>query len=92
MLLLILAILFSGSSSASVAPPASELYNRFSTIIIIFKYQFLFIGYSPYHFTTFAEIVSGVVSNVVTALIKWVWSLKSTPKTGTDLSPDLTFP
>ncbi|KAE9449157.1 hypothetical protein C3L33_18945, partial [Rhododendron williamsianum] len=49
MLLLILSILFSGSSSASVAPPA--------------------------------KIVSGVVSNVVTALIKWVWSLKSTPKT-----------
>lgn len=33
-----------------------------------------------------AEIVSGVVSNVVSALVKWLWSLKSTTKTGTDLS------
>ncbi|KAF4376546.1 hypothetical protein F8388_025417 [Cannabis sativa] len=28
-----------------------------------------------------AKIVSGIVSNVVSALVKWLWSLKSTPKT-----------
>ncbi|GFY87173.1 NHL domain-containing protein [Actinidia rufa] len=28
-----------------------------------------------------AKIVSGVVSNVVSALIKWLWSLKTVPKT-----------
>ncbi|CAN1272835.1 hypothetical protein LINPERPRIM_LOCUS14741 [Linum perenne] len=30
-----------------------------------------------------AKIVAGVVSNVVSSLAKWIWSLKSNPKTGT---------
>ncbi|KAH0984805.1 hypothetical protein GBA52_011982 [Prunus armeniaca] len=33
-----------------------------------------------------AKIVTGVVSNVVSALVKWLWSLKSTTKTGTAVS------
>lgn len=60
--------------------------------LFLFSFFVSVLIYSPSHFTTIAEIVGGVVSNVVTALIKWLWSLKSTPKTGTDLSPDLTFP
>lgn len=33
-----------------------------------------------------AKIISGVVSNVAYALAKWLWSLKSTPKTSTAVS------
>lgn len=39
----------------------------------------LFSGSSSASATPPAKIVSGVVSNVVSALIKWIWSLKSTP-------------
>lgn len=48
-----------------------------------------------FHFCLFiiyvsAEIISGVLSNVVSGLVKWLWSLKTTTKTGIDFS--LTFP
>ncbi|PQM32914.1 uncharacterized protein Pyn_00805 [Prunus yedoensis var. nudiflora] len=33
-----------------------------------------------------AKILTGVVSNVFSALVKWLWSLKSTTKTGTAVS------
>ncbi|XP_062106814.1 uncharacterized protein LOC133818121 isoform X1 [Humulus lupulus] len=38
-------------------------------------------GYASVSATPPAKIVSGVVSNVVSALVKWLWSLKSTTKT-----------
>ncbi|PON52034.1 NHL repeat [Trema orientale] len=38
-------------------------------------------GYASASATPPAKIVSGVVSNVVSALVKWLWSLKSTTKT-----------
>ncbi|GMY13400.1 NHL repeat [Fagus crenata] len=41
----------------------------------------LFGGFSSVSATPPAKIVTGVVSNVVSALVKWLWSLKSTTKT-----------
>ncbi|KAM7509111.1 hypothetical protein LguiA_019564 [Lonicera macranthoides] len=41
----------------------------------------LFSCFSSASATPPAKIVSGVVSNVVSTLFKWLWSLKSTPKT-----------
>lgn len=39
-----------------------------------------------------AEIISSAASNVVSALVKWLWSLQSTPKTGTQaFHSELTF-
>ncbi|XP_075671999.1 uncharacterized protein LOC142641444 [Castanea sativa] len=43
----------------------------------------LFGGFSSVSATPPAKIVSGVVSNVVSALVKWLWSLKSTTTTKT---------
>ena len=36
-----------------------------------------------FHVLFLAEIVSGIVSNVASALVKWLWSLKSTTNIGT---------
>ncbi|XWS44203.1 hypothetical protein CRYUN_Cryun15aG0024100 [Craigia yunnanensis] len=41
----------------------------------------LFDGFSSVSATPPAKIVTSVVSNVVSALVKWLWSLKSAPKT-----------
>ncbi|XVF14128.1 hypothetical protein REPUB_Repub09cG0030600 [Reevesia pubescens] len=41
----------------------------------------LFNGFSSVSATPPAKIVTSVVSNVVSALVKWLWSLKSAPKT-----------
>ena len=47
----------------------------------------LSMAHSAYGISTFcAEIVRGVVSNVVSSLVKKLWSMKSTAKTGMDLS------
>lgn len=86
-LFLVLVFLISGCSSASATPAASEcmhihvtLFLRpFSVLVELFislKIESLF--------CVCAEIVGGVVTNVVSALFKWLWSLKSTPKTGQD--------
>ncbi|CAL5368111.1 unnamed protein product [Camellia sinensis] len=53
--------------------------RNFVTSLLIFVV--LFSGFSSASATPPAKIVSGVVSNVVSALIKWLWSLKPTPKT-----------
>ncbi|KAK4794492.1 hypothetical protein SAY86_012486 [Trapa natans] len=33
-----------------------------------------------------AKVISSAAANVVSALVKWLWSLQSTPKTGTERS------
>ncbi|GKU96945.1 hypothetical protein SLEP1_g10126 [Rubroshorea leprosula] len=48
----------------------------FSLIFLV-----LFSGLSSVSATPPAKIVTSIVSNVVSALVKWLWSLKSTPKT-----------
>lgn len=98
-LLLILVVLSGGFSSASATPPPASEYGKlihFSHFLFHFSFVLLTCSASnPYllstlllffFFTNFAEIISGVVSNVVSALVKWLWSLKPTTKTGIDLS------
>lgn len=100
-LLLILAVLSGGFSSASAIPPPASEYDKlilFSHFLLcswhallqichLLSTQFFYFFFHPH---IFAEIISGVVSNVVSALVKWLWSLKSTTKNGIDLS--LAFP
>lgn len=71
-----------------------------TSLFIFYNFFFLFLkcpasnlsfaSFLLVHLHVSAEIISGVVSNVVSALVKWLWSLKSTTKTGIDLS--LIFP
>ncbi|XAR51845.1 hypothetical protein NMG60_11006605 [Bertholletia excelsa] len=52
------------------------------TLIVLFLIlNVLFSGFSSASAIPPAKIVTGVVSNVVSALIKWLWSLKSNTKT-----------
>ncbi|PSS30398.1 NHL repeat-containing protein [Actinidia chinensis var. chinensis] len=53
--------------------------RNWTMLLLIFVV--LFSGVSSASATPPAKIVSGVVSNVVSALIKWLWSLKTVPKT-----------
>ncbi|XWS32788.1 hypothetical protein CRYUN_Cryun22dG0019700 [Craigia yunnanensis] len=50
---------------------------------VVFTLIFLVLldGFSSVSATPPAKIVTSVVSNVVSALVKWLWSLKSAPKT-----------
>ncbi|KAK9272771.1 hypothetical protein L1049_003148 [Liquidambar formosana] len=51
-------------------------------VVLVFILGILFGGFSSASATPPpAKIISGVVSNVVSALFKWLWSLKSTTKT-----------
>lgn len=40
----------------------------------------------------YAEIVTGIVTNVISALVKWLWSLKSTTKTSSGIFPNSDLP
>ncbi|CAL1357986.1 unnamed protein product [Linum trigynum] len=53
--------------------------------LVAFTLIFLLLlnGFSSVSAATPAKIVTGIVTNVVSALVKWLWSLKSSPKTGT---------
>ncbi|KAL3526032.1 hypothetical protein ACH5RR_014404 [Cinchona calisaya] len=50
-------------------------------IILFLVLLFLISGCSSASVTPAAKIVGGVVTNVASTLFKWLWSLKSTPKT-----------
>ncbi|WRX21347.1 NHL repeat - like 3 [Theobroma cacao] len=50
-------------------------------VVITLIFLVLFNGFSSVSATPPAKIVTSVVSNVVSALVKWLWSLKSAPKT-----------
>ncbi|KAL3526435.1 hypothetical protein ACH5RR_011091 [Cinchona calisaya] len=50
-------------------------------VIFLFVLAFLISGCSSASATPAVKIVGGVVTNVVSALFNWLWSLKSTPKT-----------
>ncbi|KAK7854632.1 hypothetical protein CFP56_031532 [Quercus suber] len=52
-------------------------------VLLALIFVVLFGGFSSVSATPPAKIVSGVVSNVVSALVKWLWSLKSTTTTKT---------
>lgn len=99
-LVLILVVLSVGFSSASATPPASE-YGKLALFLFFLNFLYIVLEMPCFkslchllHFCLFiiyvsAEIISGVVSNVVSGLVKWLWSLKTTTKTGIDFS--LTF-
>lgn len=75
---LLLLIFLSGFSSASAASPASgspifSLFFHYSGFKLTFWFYFLLIC---------AEIVSGLVSNALSHLLKRIWSITSAPKTG----------
>ncbi|XP_052195244.1 uncharacterized protein LOC127803206 [Diospyros lotus] len=46
-------------------------------VVLLLIFAFSFSGFSSVSATPPAKIVGGVVSNVVSGLIKWLWSLKS---------------
>ncbi|XWS30342.1 hypothetical protein CRYUN_Cryun24cG0108900 [Craigia yunnanensis] len=50
-------------------------------VVFALIFLVLFNGFSSVSATPPAKIVTSVVSNVVSALVKWLWSLKSAPKT-----------
>ncbi|EEF44905.1 uncharacterized protein LOC8280545 [Ricinus communis] len=50
-------------------------------VVFAFTFLVLLSGLSSVSATPPVKIVSGVVSNVVSALVKWLWSLKSNTKT-----------
>ncbi|XVF16457.1 hypothetical protein REPUB_Repub10bG0032300 [Reevesia pubescens] len=50
-------------------------------VVFTLIFLVLFDGVSSVSATPPAKIVTSVVSNVVSALVKWLWSLKSEPKT-----------
>ncbi|KAF2308570.1 hypothetical protein GH714_010788 [Hevea brasiliensis] len=50
-------------------------------VVFAFIFLVLLSGFSSASATPPAKIVSGVVSNIVSALVKWLWSLKSNTKT-----------
>lgn len=60
--------------------------------IRIFFLLLIYILFCLWNSCDYAEIVTGVVSNVVSALLKWLWSLKSTAKPGRDLPLSFHFP
>ncbi|XP_044479055.1 uncharacterized protein LOC123222949 [Mangifera indica] len=56
-------------------------------LAFVFISQFLFCGFSSVSASTPpAKIVSGVVTDAVSALVKWLWSLKAPAKTGRAVS------
>lgn len=57
-----------------------------SSFILILIFVILFGLFSSTSATPIAKIVTGVVSNAVSALLKWLWSLKSTAKPGNQFS------
>ncbi|KAJ8750091.1 hypothetical protein K2173_014006 [Erythroxylum novogranatense] len=61
------------------------MFRKWTVFALIFS-LLLFSGLSSASSTPPAKIVSGVVSNVVSALIKWLWSLKSNAKPGKAVS------
>ncbi|RWW54648.1 hypothetical protein BHE74_00038765 [Ensete ventricosum] len=67
-------------SSASVASPGSEFssWSMFCTFIFVSVYTAL----ATHPLIVLLEIVSTAVSNAASGLLKRLWSLKSTPKTG----------
>lgn len=86
-LLFIFLLLFVGFSSASATTsPASECEKKKKNKSPICF--FIFSGFfSPVHFSAetthfIAELVTGFFSNALSALMKWLWSLPTTSKTG----------
>lgn len=55
-------------------------------VTLVFISVILFSVFSLAYATPPAKIISGIVSNVVYALAKWLWSLKSTTKANTAVS------
>ncbi|KAF2316159.1 hypothetical protein GH714_041499 [Hevea brasiliensis] len=53
-------------------------------VVFAFIFLVLLSGVSSASATPPAKIVSGVVSNIVSALVKWLWSVKSNTKKDTD--------
>ncbi|TKY50398.1 CUB and sushi domain-containing protein [Spatholobus suberectus] len=55
-----------------------------SRSVVLFAFVLVLCLFSPTSATPPAKVVTGVVSNVVSALLKWIWSLsvKSTAKSG----------
>ncbi|WCJ20938.1 NHL domain-containing protein [Euphorbia peplus] len=51
-------------------------------VIFAFIFLLLFNGFSSASATPPAKIVGSIVTNVVSALVKWLWSLKSNSKAG----------
>lgn len=90
--LFLILVVFGGFSSVSASPPVASEYKlqnpyvsfafthlSASNVWFCFNFQFCL----HFHILLFAEIVSGIVSNVASALVKWLWSLKSTTNIGT---------
>ncbi|KAK6928326.1 NHL repeat [Dillenia turbinata] len=50
-------------------------------VVPTFIFVILFSGYSSASASPPAKIISGILSSVASALVKWLWSLNSTPKT-----------
>lgn len=92
-LLLMFLLLFGGVSSApSTTSPASECFYLsleaacfFCLICFLFFLSLWLAWLQQISFFSLAEIVSGLFSNVASAFMKWLWSLKATTKTGLDL-------
>lgn len=61
-------------------------------VVFLLILVFFFGGFSSVSASTPpAKIVAGIVSNVVSALVKWLWSLKDSPKTAVSSSSMMKF-
>ncbi|GFY91023.1 NHL domain-containing protein [Actinidia rufa] len=98
-LALTIVVLFGGFSSAQATSPASE-FRPFVFVGVCFRFFFQFdlfnfcasmciceIDESSFS----AEIVNGFLSNAVSVLMKWLWSLKATTKTAITGRPMMKF-
>lgn len=73
--LLVMVLLLNGFNSVSAASPASEFIFIF---LLLFPLTVSLIS------LFLAELVSGFISNALSAIFKLLWSMTSTPKTGID--------
>ncbi|KAL7261078.1 hypothetical protein ACSBR1_006681 [Camellia fascicularis] len=62
-----------------------------NVLVLALTLVVLFGGFSSAQATSPAEVVSGFLSNVVSMLMKWLWSLKATTKTAITGRPMMKF-
>lgn len=73
----IFAVLFCGFSSVSATPTSTSYFSK-PRRIFSFPLLHLCLGV----FVFIAEIVAGVLSKAVSALVSWIWAITSASNTG----------
>lgn len=76
-LAVIFAVLFCGFSSVSALPTSTSYFSKPHLII-----SFLLLHLCLSVFVFIAEIVAGVLSKAVSALVSWIWAIRSASNTG----------